>query len=113
MRAVLYVAMMLGVMGLAFWAYRENYRTQGAINDMAQVQREIAGLREELSDLRAEWAWLNRPERLKQLVDLNFDRLLLVPMNSGQFVDARHVAYPEPKPDPESDDDAMTQENQP
>ncbi|WP_294928301.1 cell division protein FtsL [uncultured Paracoccus sp.] len=112
MRSVLYLATALCVMGLAFWAYRENYRTQSAINEMAQVQRQIAGLREELSDLRAEWAYLNRPERLKELVDLNFDRLLLVPLNSGQFVDIGHVAYPEPEPEPEPDD-APTEEPQP
>lgn len=98
MRSLLYLATVLVVMALAFWAYRENYRTQAVMNEMAEIQRVTAGLREDLGVLRAEWAWLNRPERLKQLVDLNFDRLKLVPLNSDQFVDASQVAYPEEKP---------------
>lgn len=96
MRALLYTVTVLIVMGLAFWAYRENYRTQAAIDDMNRVQNEIAGLREQLGVLRAEWAFLNRPERLRDLVDLNFDRLKLVPVQPGQFVDTSHVDYPAP-----------------
>ncbi len=108
MRALLYAATVLMVMGLAFWAYRENYRTQAAIDDMNRVQNEIAGLREQLGVLRAEWAFLNRPERLRELVDLNFDRLRLVPVQADQFVDTTHVDYPAPRePDPLSDADPM------
>lgn len=94
MRALLYVMTVAAVMGLAFWAYRENYRTQAAIDEMNGIQNEIGGLREQLGVLRAEWAYLNRPERLRDLVDLNFERLQLVPVQSGQFVDVDHVDYP-------------------
>ena len=100
MRAVMFLAAILVVMGLAFWAYRENYRTQAAIDDMQGVQREIASLREELGILRAEWAYLNRPERLRELVDLNFDRLQLVPLQSDQFIGVSQVDYPAPDAPP-------------
>ncbi|UXU75260.1 MULTISPECIES: cell division protein FtsL [unclassified Paracoccus (in: a-proteobacteria)] len=98
MRSLLYVMTTLIVMGLAFWAYRENYRTQAAINDMANVQRQIGALREELGVLRAEWAYLNRPERLRNLVNLNFDKLRLVPFGAEQFVDVGQVAFPVTRP---------------
>ena len=94
MRALLYVMTVAAVMGLAFWAYRENYRTQAAIDEMNGIQNEIGGLREQLGVLRAEWAYLNRPERLRDLVDLNFERLQLVPVQSGQFVHVHHADYP-------------------
>ncbi|SNT75220.1 cell division protein FtsL [Paracoccus seriniphilus] len=116
MRSLTYLAVTLLVMGLAFWAYRENYRTQAAISSMAQVQREIGGLREDLGVLRAEWAYLNRPERLAELVDLNFERLQLVPVESTQFVGLEHVDYPKPRPAEAIDDagdDADLQEEQP
>jgi hypothetical protein len=96
MRSVLYLLVALVVMGLAFWAYRENYRTQGQIDRMQAVQNEMAVLRDNLGVLRAEWAFLNRPDRLRELVDLNFDRLRLVPVGAGQFGTAANVDYPAP-----------------
>lgn len=96
MRALMYLLTVLAVMGLAFWAYRENYRTQAQIDEMRAVQDEIARLREDLGVLRAEWAYLNRPERLRDLVDMNFDRLRLGPVQANQFGGARNVDYPDP-----------------
>lgn len=94
MRSLMYLVSGLIVMSLAFWAYRENYRTQAALTEMGAVQSQIAGLREDLGVLRAEWAFLNRPERLRELVSLNFDKLKLVPYDSSQFVDANQVPFP-------------------
>lgn len=107
MRSILFLLVTLVVMGLAFWAYRENYRTQSAISEMSGVQRQIGGLREDLGVLRAEWAYLNRPERLRELVNLNFDKLKLVPFGADQFVDVGQVAFPPPEAaKPASDPDA-------
>lgn len=92
----MYLLIAMVVMSLAFWAYRENYRTQDALNEMEGVQREIAGLREQLVVLRAEWAYLNRPARLRELVQLNADRLNLKPITSGQFVDSAKIDLPPP-----------------
>lgn len=97
MRTLLYLVTALGVMALAFWAYRENYRTQAAMDRMQGVQTEMAGLRERLGMLRAEWAFLNRPERLAQLVRLNEDKLQLQPLTPGQFVNANQIAFPAPR----------------
>ncbi len=97
MRPVFYVLSFLAVMGLAFWAYRENYATQQALKDVSGLNREIAALREGLSVQRAEWAYLNRPDRLRELAAINFDRLGLLPLQSDQFGAADQVAYP-PEP---------------
>ena len=96
MRPLLYVLSFLAVLGLGFWAYRENYTTQGALRDVAALQDEIAALQESLSIQRAEWAYLNRPDRLRELVTVNFDRLGLMPMEPYQFGQAKDVAYPPP-----------------
>lgn len=94
------IGLVLGamVLGLAFWAYRENYTTRAAQSDLRQIQREIGALQEELGMLRAEWAYLNRPERLRALVGLNFDRLGLMPMTPDHFGAVDQVAYPPPVP---------------
>lgn len=94
MRVILYVLTSLVVVGLAFWAYRENYATQQALKDMGALQDEIATLRDGLTLQKAEWAYLNRPERLRQLTTLNFDRLGLLPLQPDQLGAAREIAYP-------------------
>jgi hypothetical protein len=96
MRPVLYALTFLTLIGLGFWVYRENYVTQAALAEAKALQAEIADLREALSVQRAEWAYLNRPDRLRQLVDVNFDRLGLMPMEPGQFGAAAAIAYPKP-----------------
>lgn len=96
MRSILYLLIAMIVMLLAFWAYRENYRTQDVLNEMGAIQREISSLRENLVALRAEWAYQNRPERLRDLVRLNAEKLDLVPISSEQFVDIPKISYPPP-----------------
>ena len=84
-------------MALGFWAYRENYTTQDAMGEVSELQNEIANLRESLKVQRAEWAYLNRPERLRDLSTVNFDRLGLLPMEPGQFGSSAMIAFPLPK----------------
>ena len=103
MRPVLYVLTFLSVMALAFWAYRENYATQQALRHMGQLQNEIASLRDGLALQRAEWAYLNRPERLRNLATANFDRLGLLPLEPSQFGAAAEVSYPMTAPLPDAD----------
>ncbi|MBA3910089.1 MAG: cell division protein FtsL [Rhodobacter sp.] len=95
MRPVLFVLTFLAVIALGFWAYRENYATQAALKEVEVLQRQIAGLREGLFLQRAEWAYLNRPDRLRNLATANFDRLGLLPMEPGQFGTPGLVAYPQ------------------
>ena len=66
------------VMGLAFWAYTENYATKGSLDKIAQLNEDIGLAHSRLRILNAEWAYLNRPERLLQLVNANFDDLRLL-----------------------------------
>jgi hypothetical protein len=96
MRPVLFVLTFLAVIALGFWAYRENYATQAALREVRSLQSEIAALREALSVQRAEWAYLNRPDRLRELATINFDRLGLLPLEPHQFGQAHEIAYPGP-----------------
>lgn len=96
MRSLLYLCTALAVIALAAWAYRENHMTQQAMNQQRALEREITALSEALSIQRAEWAYLNRPDRLRELVDLNFARLKLVPITAAHFGEIGQVAYPMP-----------------
>ena len=95
MRAFYIIISGLVVMGLAFWAYNENYRTQKVLREVSSLQRQIGHQREELAVLKAEWAYLNRPERLRDLASINFDRLGLLPFMPEQFGRVDQVSFPQ------------------
>ena len=63
MRTFFYILTTLSVIGLAFWAYRENYATQAALTETRELRHEIRAAHERLSKLKAEWAYLNRHDR--------------------------------------------------
>jgi hypothetical protein len=97
MRSLLYLLTTLAVIALATWAYRETHLTQQAMNQKSALERDVAQLSEALRIQRTEWAYLNRPDRLRALVDVNFERLPLVPMTAEHFGDIGQVAYPLPQ----------------
>ncbi len=100
MRLTMGIVMGLAVLLLAFWAYQENYRTRQALADARAIQAEIGRLQERRVVLRAEWAWLNRPERLRDLAELNYEKLGLGPMEPEHFGSLDQVAYPPADPLP-------------
>lgn len=81
------------VMGLAFWGYTENYATKGSLDKIAQLNEEIGLAHSRLRVLNAEWAYLNRPERLLQLVNANFDDLRLLQLTSDHFARLEQIPY--------------------
>ncbi len=95
MRSIVYVLTALAVFGMAFWAYRENYVTQQVLKDSKDLHRQIGSAQVRLSVLRAEWAYLNRPDRLMELSEINFDRLGLLPLRPDQFGRIDEVSYPD------------------
>ncbi len=94
MRPLFYLVCSVFVISLAYWAYKENYKTQAALRMVKQLQQQIAQEKETIAVLNAEWAYLNRPERLRELVDLNFPDLGLIPLLPSHFGDSEMVAYP-------------------
>ena len=94
MKGFFFALAALCVMGLAVWAYQQNYATQAALKEVNGLRDDIVELRERANVLRAEWAYLNRPERLADLADLNFDQLGLLPLRPDHFGRIEQVTYP-------------------
>lgn len=91
MRTHYFVLSFFPVVALAWWAYSENYETKLAAERVKALQSEIGSARESLNWLYAEWAYLNRPERIAALVDRYFDDLQLVAFNAGRFGSAQSI----------------------
>ncbi|MCV2876577.1 cell division protein FtsL [Rhodobacteraceae bacterium XHP0102] len=96
MRGLVSLVVAAGVIGLGFWAYQQNILTQQAEREVARLEAAIAAEHERLAILRSEWAYLNRPDRLRDLVDMNFARLGLLPMQPDQFATIHEVRFPDP-----------------
>ena len=95
MRGFLYAITVSLVIGLAYWAYQENIKTQAVLTHVEELQDDIGQARARLKILRAEWAYQNRPERLQDLADLNYDGLKLLPLSADHFGRVEQVGYPE------------------
>ncbi len=94
MRILIYIMCSALVVAVAYWAYTENYTTQASNRRVDELHRQIAKENEAISILRAEWAYLNRPERLAELADLNFERLQLVPLAAQHFAELDTIPMP-------------------
>jgi hypothetical protein len=84
----------VAVVASGFWAYRENYETQASLREVRGLKGQIAATQARLDRLDAEWAYLNRPDRLRDLVELNFQRLELLPMRPEVFAGVEDVPMP-------------------
>lgn len=73
------------VLCLALWAYKENSSTDAAAENVEGLKAEIARNQDLLKFLNDEWAYLNRPDRLKKLVELHFEELRLSPLTHSKF----------------------------
>lgn len=94
MRTAFVILSFLAMLASGFWAYRENYATKAAIARADALGVDIARLTEAIAVQRAEWAHLNRPDRLAELAAANFDRLGLMPMLPEQFADTNQLPAP-------------------
>jgi hypothetical protein len=97
MRGVIYFVAAAAVALTAVWAYRVNYAAQEALGRVEALRARIAAEREALAILRADWAWLNGPDRLARLVAAEAGTLGLVPLAGERFADLSEI--PEPPPD--------------
>ncbi len=94
MRTFMFIVTVIGVICVSVWAYQENYRTQGMISEVEKLERQIGAAQARLAVLRAEWAYLNRPDRLRDLAEINYNDLQLLPLCPDQFGIVEQVAYP-------------------
>jgi hypothetical protein len=93
-RVTAHAAATLAAIGAGFWAYQENYKTRHALSEVSSLHRQIGAQHDRMGMLQAEWAYLNRPDRLRELADMNFRKLELIPMMPRHFGNVAQAPFP-------------------
>lgn len=84
-------AWVLVVVVAAFMLYRVKYEVQSLRVQIADTSRELEAQREALHVVAAEWAYLNRPERLQALTD---KYLSASSVTVSQIAEVEAIPYP-------------------
>jgi len=97
MRGPLYFLAAALVAVAAFWAYNVNYAAKAAQERVASLRQEIAREREAIAVLRAEWAYLAAPDRVRALARANDAALTLSPLAAASYVALDAIPAPPPE----------------
>lgn len=87
MRITLFISFFVFCVISAIWAYQMNYETRDKKKKIIEIDRKINFTLNRIDLLKAEWAFLNSPERLSKLVDENFLNLNLIPLSKTHIID--------------------------
>lgn len=84
---VLFVFVLLG----AFWLYQVKHEAKETEKNIANLQKQIKEEKEALLLLKAEWSFLNRPERVQQLSERFAKQLGLTDVKPYQIGEAEDL----------------------
>lgn len=84
------------VIAAAVWAYQENDATRASYSRLKTLEKSISDERERIAVLEVEWAYLNRPQRLRSLARLISDDLWLFPIADTRFGDIEQLSFRPP-----------------
>jgi cell division protein FtsL len=86
----------LALVGAAVYAYSIKYATVFSAEEIVKLKHEIKAKEDRIAMLRAEWAYLVRPERIQALADKLLD---LGPIGLAQIVKADALPAKAPRVD--------------
>ncbi len=86
MRIVLFTIFFIFCVISTIWAYKMNYETRAKKKQIIEITKKINFTLNRIELLKAEWGFLNSPERLSKLVDENFLNLSLIPISKKNIV---------------------------
>jgi cell division protein FtsL len=97
MRALLYILGIGAFLALAGLSYSQNYATRDVLDQVDDLRAEIVAKQKQLRALEDEWAYLNRPQRIKALAVLNYPHIMLMkrsPAPPAEFSDLPFLPDP-------------------
>lgn len=82
---------MLVIVVASFMLYKVKYQVQAVKNEIAATSRELEREREALHVVNAEWAYLNRPQRLQVLAS---KYLASTDLTVNQIAEVEEIPFP-------------------
>ena len=92
-RVLLFSIVIVGTFSLGLWAYTINYESRAASQRVKDLEKSIQMANKEAKILKAEWAYLNSPDRLRKLVEYYFLELRLTPINPDDFISFSEIYW--------------------
>lgn len=86
MRTTVLILCSFSVIAVSVWAYNVNYKARSTINNVKILSSQIKNKKSQIKLLKAEWAFLNRPERLSRLISIHFSELELIPLSHKNYL---------------------------
>ena len=86
LRFLLFGTLIGSTFALGLWAYKINYDSRAADQRVKMLEKSILLANKQFKILNAEWAHLNRPDRLRKLAEYYFFELRLTPIYPDDFI---------------------------
>ena len=93
LRFLLFGTLVASTFALGLWAYKINYDSRAADQRVKELEKSILSANKQFKILNAEWAHLNRPDRLRKLAEYYFFELRLTPINPDDFISFSDVYW--------------------
>lgn len=97
MLRVLNMILVFGVVVLAVWLYQLKYSVRSSVSEIAQLKRDIAQTKQDITLLNAEWSHMVRPQRLQELAGRHLQLESVLPT---QIIGEQEVSSIIPERDP-------------
>ncbi len=78
---------MVAAVGAAVAAFVIKYEVRSLEDELSRLENELVDRREAIHVLRAEWSYLNRPDRLTELAKRHLDLVPMAPAQMSILVD--------------------------
>ena len=92
-RFLVFSIVITSTFGLGLWAYKINYESRAASDRVKALEKAILSAKKDIKILKAEWAHLNNPDRLRKLVEYYFLELRLTPINPDDFISFSEIYW--------------------
>ena len=93
LRFLLFGTLIGSTFAMGLWAYKINYDSRAADQRVKMLEKSILLANKQFKILNAEWAHLNRPDRLRKLAEYYFFELRLTPINPDDFISFSDVYW--------------------